>query len=59
MTKLRKILWDAISIVCIIFYFYFLIKGDTYNANFMLIMALISDNRLDIIELKEKHNINE
>lgn len=56
--KIRKILWNLISIMGIFGYFYFLIKKDIHTAQFMLVIALISDNKIDIINLKEKNNID-
>lgn len=58
MNKVRKFLWNLISIICIFGYFYFLIKEDIHTANFMLVIALISDNRIDIIKLKEKNDVD-
>lgn len=52
--KIRKILWSLISIIGIFGYFYFLIKKDTHTAQFMLVIALISDSKIDIIDLEEK-----
>lgn len=54
MNKLRKVLWDLISVIGIFGYFYFLIKGDMCKANFMLLISLVSDNRVSIMELQEK-----
>ena len=53
MNKLRKVLWNLISIVGIFGYIYYSIKKDTHTAQFMLLVALISDNRTDIIKLQE------
>lgn len=58
MNKLRKHLWNLISIIGIFGYFYFMIKKDTHTAQFMLVMALVSTNTIDIINLKEKNNID-
>lgn len=56
--KVRKFLWNLISIIGIFGYFYFMIKKDTHTAQFLLVIALISDNKIDIINLKEKNNID-
>ena len=52
--KLRKVLWNLIFIIGMFGYIYFSIKKDTHTAQFMLVVALISDNRTDIIKLQEK-----
>lgn len=54
MKELRKVLWNLISIIGIVGYIYFIIKKDNYTANFLLIIGLVADNRLDIIKLQEK-----
>lgn len=52
--RLRKVLWNLIFMIGMFGYIYFSIKKDTHAAQFMLVVALISDNRTDIIELQER-----
>lgn len=54
MNKIRKIIWNILSVVGMLGYFYALIKKDIHSSQFMLLLSLVSNNIVDIIELKEK-----
>ena len=57
--KIRKIIWNILSIVGMLGYFYALIKKDIHSSQFMLLLSLVSNNIVDIIELKEKNDIKD